>query len=1082
MSLTDPNATTTAASSSSSQIDQFLNQIITSSSPNQASSQSINCHLNKIDQEIIKLKSEINSNVLSNWSELSNQWIKGSKIFNQSVTHENQLKTFEENLLSSNTGLVPKLLSAIQAHQTIADRHSQSDQALKFTQSLSTAYQALIYLSKLINSGHLINAASQLPQLKSDLKPLYQYQLHSNLAKRAVRRINELEEDLKQRLIDRFRSFITFQDEGSQVNLIFQAQSSSCSKAPSQQDIDSSIPWALTFEALKDLGEIQCCLDQLKKFTKLLQTKIISPLIQSANENSDDKLILTLNADKSHAVLSLMRQSHVNSLKIFNSLHTLLSVLQQELLTTNSLQETFSQHFMALFEAQFINQYLDFALPSSSQDNIRLASLPELLSETKLFASWLQDNGWLSHIQNNANVFLQWCDNVNDRFVGRVAVRVLELVRNKMITTQWESLSIPWEFVEQIDLVSLSSKRSSLPVKSNQLAAAISNSPPTNKPSPAMTNQHPGLNGRASSPRQKAGFRSLFNLVSGASLSSPSSNLFSASHQDRPILSPNGETKSFRSLFGFESEADHITSTSTSQMDNDSPDPIDHLSVFSLQQAPQSKSPFTEPAELSSKTEEEVDWDMSAEFCAESLQASKSAVSSFIHKNIDELAEVEIEEDAWGLEAVTEEPLAETVNGAPPEKAAHVEPLITVINPREINDKQAKNSESEEEDLHPTAWGFEEEDITSVESSEPIVRLRGGMSSPDANDVDGHDAWGWYEDPIAEEESAANSVGNEKALQSQEPGSKPKKLVPESQTLIHAEQLTISKTAQEILQLVTDMVEDAIAFEKPILSNSCLSQSSQGLIQVAFDVLDLFRIVMPIYHSKLLQSVPALSVQFANDCAWLSKEIKLIGRLKEEKETERISKNLDDLCREVRASQMASQQAVLMECLDPAEGFVETSNEQRFLVCQRACKQVVHTLERLSQVWRSVMSKSQYLQSMGTLVESVLQRILEEIEAQADIGENDSKQLNELCRSLHGLIELFELVEFNRADICRYVPNWFKFCFLSELLEASMADIMWMHQEGHLSEFSKHEIVGLLKALFADSQLRAKNIDFILLH
>jgi hypothetical protein len=44
----------------------------------------------------------------------------------------------------------------------------------------------------------------------------------------------------------------------------------------------------------------------------------------------------------------------------------------------------------------------------------------------------------------------------------------------------------------------------------------------------------------------------------------------------------------------------------------------------------------------------------------------------------------------------------------------------------------------------------------------------------------------------------------------------------------------------------------------------------------------------------------------------------------------------------------------------------------------------------------------------------------------------------------------------------------------------SKADIMWMYQEGHLGEFSQQEIVGLIKALFADSHLRAKNIDLIL--
>lgn len=41
-----------------------------------------------------------------------------------------------------------------------------------------------------------------------------------------------------------------------------------------------------------------------------------------------------------------------------------------------------------------------------------------------------------------------------------------------------------------------------------------------------------------------------------------------------------------------------------------------------------------------------------------------------------------------------------------------------------------------------------------------------------------------------------------------------------------------------------------------------------------------------------------------------------------------------------------------MECLDEAEGFVKTSREDRFLACDRACKQVAHTLASLAQVWK----------------------------------------------------------------------------------------------------------------------------------
>jgi hypothetical protein len=80
------------------------------------------------------------------------------------------------------------------------------------------------------------------------------------------------------------------------------------------------------------------------------------------------------------------------------------------------------------------------------------------------------------------------------------------------------------------------------------------------------------------------------------------------------------------------------------------------------------------------------------------------------------------------------------------------------------------------------------------------------------------------------------------------------------------------------------------------------------------------------------------------------------------------------------------------------------------------------------------------------------------------------------------------------------VPVWFKFKFLSELLEASMVrpqsfsasaaraeismiahqvDIMYLWNEGHLSDFSSTELSKLIIALFADSQLRQQNLEKI---
>ena len=60
-----------------------------------------------------------------------------------------------------------------------------------------------------------------------------------------------------------------------------------------------------------------------------------------------------------------------------------------------------------------------------------------------------------------------------------------------------------------------------------------------------------------------------------------------------------------------------------------------------------------------------------------------------------------------------------------------------------------------------------------------------------------------------------------------------------------------------------------------------------------------------------------------------------------------------------------------------------------------------------------------------------------------------------------------------------YVPSWLKFSYLSEVLEASMADITYLFEEGALVDFEIDELVKLVTALFSDTPLRAETIQKI---
>lgn len=100
------------------------------------------------------------------------------------------------------------------------------------------------------------------------------------------------------------------------------------------------------------------------------------------------------------------------------------------------------------------------------------------------------------------------------------------------------------------------------------------------------------------------------------------------------------------------------------------------------------------------------------------------------------------------------------------------------------------------------------------------------------------------------------------------------------------------------------------------------------------------------------------------------------------------------------------------------------------------------------------MNPTAFYSTLGNLVNDVLQRVLDEIMEQIDISEEESIRLNKLCKQLHDLEGLFEgdvvscatvplgnpaeSSSIKQTSIGIEVPVWFKFVFLSELLEASM--------------------------------------------
>ncbi|KDQ61547.1 hypothetical protein JAAARDRAFT_190291 [Jaapia argillacea MUCL 33604] len=295
----------------------------------------------------------------------------------------------------------------------------------------------------------------------------------------------------------------------------------------------------------------------------------------------------------------------------------------------------------------------------------------------------------------------------------------------------------------------------------------------------------------------------------------------------------------------------------------------------------------------------------------------------------------------------------------------------------------------------------------------------------------------------------------------------------------------VSNRVRDILNMVNDVLHEGkeLTASKifPLTTSSSLPPGTL-LLQSAPAVLDLFRALHPVTFSTELDQSLSRAMRFSNDCIYLSAEI---GKLaKREGALFAVHEKLvhcqeclrvlgDSWFEDIIDNQRENVDTILMQ----AEGFVDTAEQDQFDVCENAVSDVLRNIRQVAQQWKPVLPKTKYYVAVGSMVDAALSKMLEDILALPDIPAEESHKLAELCRIFNALEGLFVQDGDQSSLIVVYVPSWLKFSYLSELLEASIADISYLFEEGALVDFEVDELVKLVKALFADTPLRTNTIN-----
>ncbi|KAI9594825.1 Centromere/kinetochore Zw10-domain-containing protein [Syncephalis fuscata] len=287
----------------------------------------------------------------------------------------------------------------------------------------------------------------------------------------------------------------------------------------------------------------------------------------------------------------------------------------------------------------------------------------------------------------------------------------------------------------------------------------------------------------------------------------------------------------------------------------------------------------------------------------------------------------------------------------------------------------------------------------------------------------------------------------------------------------------VSTSIIQLKQAIETIVEEACQLASP--------DGAKELLLAVRQMAELFQALVPQQQSRILESVPALAMQFHNDCmllAHLMLVLDLTYRSYLPTDTERLAIHFTDLVPLLRQlgqvyfnRTLTYQQKALFEAYNELNGLHDAGENERYEKIQQTILQTVYQLRKLSDVWKSTLPRPLHDRAIGQLIDCLLMRITNDILKLADISANESYQLHKACQMLFELANLFvtdTTKEHHQTPPPHYVPSWTKFrqllCRYYATIPAHLLDV-----------FSLDELTTLLCALFSDTPLRKKNLEEI---
>lgn len=367
----------------------------------------------------------------------------------------------------------------------------------------------------------------------------------------------------------------------------------------------------------------------------------------------------------------------------------------------------------------------------------------------------------------------------------------------------------------------------------------------------------------------------------------------------------------------------------------------------------------------------------------------------------------------------------------------------------------------EEEDL--SGWDFDEDAKNNASSA---------ASSKEANGTveDNTDAWEWGED------NADETREDQSRSRTERPHSVPTNGSTEDREITLTEIYTITDIPDYLLDIISREVQDAEQMKNSDNATFESISASTGLLSLPRLILAMFRAIESAYYPSTLLNG---NMRLYNDCVYVVEKLRELARSASLNQLLEDCGVLEKFARSAYAREMDLQRTVLTDLLDGAQGFVNCTKSPYSGECENAVGSTIDRLRAVHHEWSPILSRSALLQSIGSLLSTVIEKIVKDVEDMEDISEAESQRLTAFCGQFSALEDLFmsehpggsENADAETVPLTAvYVSNWLRFQYLSNILESSLVDIKYLWTEGELSlEFTADEVIELIEALFAGS-------------